>query len=176
MKPLFPDCSCPNADCPRHRDCDACLENHEGNGYCKRTAVIFSKDIASVSEEMLAEFSSESAGKIPAARLLLILQNSYRVFAAYDTASKRIAGIITAISDGTAHAHITLLEVLPAYKGKRIGSWLLRLMRKELADIETLSLCHGEELAPFFARFEPSAQANSTLFVKKNCEKTLPLG
>jgi len=29
-------CICPNTDCARHGDCDACLVHHEGNGYCRR--------------------------------------------------------------------------------------------------------------------------------------------
>ena len=35
-------CICPNTDCARHGDCDACMANHDGNGYCKREIKIVS--------------------------------------------------------------------------------------------------------------------------------------
>lgn len=164
MKPIYPQCSCPNADCPRHSDCDACLENHEGNGYCKRSSIIYSRDMGDVTEEMLGGFFEGWKKDVSPAAHLQILRSSYRAFVAYDTDINRVVGFITAISDGVLCAYIPLLEVLPSHRGKRVGTWLLRLMRKELGSLYMLDICHDEELTAFYARFEPTGQGHSTLF------------
>jgi len=95
---------------------------------------------------------------------LKILQNSYRAIVAIDTATNKVVGFINAVSDGVLTAYIPLIEVLESYQGKRIGSWLIRLMLKECKDLYMIDICHDENLAPFYAKFEPTGQSYSTVF------------
>ena len=158
------NCPCPNTDCPRNRNCEACLAHHEGNGYCKRSSIIYTKEIGSITEDMLSGFFVGWPNPPSAATHLRILQNSYRAIVAIDAETNKVVGFINAISDGVLSAYIPLLEVLKSYQGKRIGSWLVRLMRKECKNLYMVDICHDEELASFYAKFEGARQSHSTLF------------
>jgi len=45
-----------------------------------------------------------------------------------DTENGRVVGFVTAVSDGVVSAFLPLLEVLPEYQGRGIGSELVRRM------------------------------------------------
>ncbi|MCL2202535.1 MAG: GNAT family N-acetyltransferase [Defluviitaleaceae bacterium] len=158
------NCPCPNADCPRHRDCNACLAHHEGNGYCKRSSIIYTKEISGITEDMLSGFFVGWPNPPSPAVHLKILQNSYRAIVAIDTEINKVVGFINAVSDGVLTAYIPLLEVVESHQGKRIGSWLLRLMLKECKDLYMVDICHDEKLVPYYAKFEPTGQSHSTIF------------
>jgi ribosomal protein S18 acetylase RimI-like enzyme len=81
---------------------------------------------------------------------LAILKSSYRVVIARDTESGQIIGFINAISDGVLAAYIPLLEVLPDYRGQRIGRELVRRMLDELADLYMVDLVCDGDLRPFY--------------------------
>ena len=66
----------------------------------------------------------------------------------------RVVGFITAISDGVLSAFIPLLEVLPEYQGRGIGSELVKRMLRELEDFYMVDLVCDPELESFYARFE----------------------
>ena len=53
---------------------------------------------------------------------LKILHGSSHVVVAIDEESEQVVGFVTAISDGVLSAYIPLLEVLPAYQERGIGS------------------------------------------------------
>ena len=69
---------------------------------------------------------------------LEMLRGSAAVVLAVDDATGRVVGFINAISDGVLAAFIPLLEVLPAYQGRGIGSELARRM---LARLDSLRPC-----------------------------------
>jgi ribosomal protein S18 acetylase RimI-like enzyme len=81
---------------------------------------------------------------------LRILQGSDAVVLALDGA--RVVGFITAISDGVLAAFIPLLEVLPPYQGRGIGSELVRRMLARLAHLYAVDLVCDLEMQPFYAR------------------------
>jgi ribosomal protein S18 acetylase RimI-like enzyme len=81
---------------------------------------------------------------------LEILQGSSHVILAKD--EDGVIGFITAISDGVLAAYIPLLEVLPEYQGRGIGSELLRRMLKELDHLYMIDLCCDDSMRGFYER------------------------
>lgn len=79
-----------------------------------------------------------------------LLARSYAVWLA--VAGDRCVGFINALSDGVWYAHIPLLEVLPAWRGRGIGSELVRRMLKSLEHCYAIDVVCDEALASFYAR------------------------
>lgn len=86
------------------------------------------------------------------ARHLEILRGSHRVVLARDLGSGAIVGFVTAISDGVLSAYIPLLEVLPEYQGRGIGSELVRRLFESLGGLYMVDLLCDEDLVPFYER------------------------
>lgn len=81
---------------------------------------------------------------------LRILGGSDHVVLAIDDG--RVVGFVTALSDGIQSAFIPLLEVLPEYRGRGIGTELVRRMLEKLAPIPCVDLTCDPEVQPFYAR------------------------
>lgn len=79
---------------------------------------------------------------------LKILRKSYAVWLAFDQG--QCVGFINAISDGVFYAFIPLLEVLPNYQGKGIGTELVRRMVETLEDMYAIDIVCDESVAPFY--------------------------
>ncbi|RSK26315.1 GNAT family N-acetyltransferase [Bacillus sp. HMF5848] len=84
---------------------------------------------------------------------LHLLKNSWKVIVAIDETNGKVVGFISAISDGVLTAYIPLLEVLPTYKNKGIGTELVRRMLAELSDIYMIDLCCDDDLIGFYKNF-----------------------
>jgi GNAT superfamily N-acetyltransferase len=84
---------------------------------------------------------------------LCLLAGSDHVVLARESASGQVVGFVTALSDGVLCGFIPLLEVLPAYHGRGIGSALLARMLERLGHLPNVDLLCDPELAPFYARF-----------------------
>jgi ribosomal protein S18 acetylase RimI-like enzyme len=84
---------------------------------------------------------------------LRLLRGSSHILLALDPAAGRVAGFITAVSDGVLAAYIPLLEVLPEYQGQGIGSELVRRMLDTLSGLYAIDLVCDEALKPFYERF-----------------------
>ena len=85
-------------------------------------------------------------------RHLALLRGSAAVGLARDTDTSRIVGFVTAVGDGVLSAYIPLLEVLPAYQGRGIGSELVRRLLARLASVYMIDVCCDAELEPFYRR------------------------
>lgn len=81
-----------------------------------------------------------------------ILENSSYIWLAIDDENNDVVGFITAISDKIISAYIPLLEVLPSYKGKGIGTRLTELMLESLKDFYMIDLLCDEDVMPFYRR------------------------
>ncbi len=82
-----------------------------------------------------------------------ILRGSHAVVVALDDdAGGRVVGFITALSDGVLAASIPLLEVIPAYQGRGIGTTLVKRMLTELGERYMVDLTCDPELVPFYER------------------------
>ncbi|AZI43573.1 GNAT family N-acetyltransferase [Deinococcus psychrotolerans] len=82
--------------------------------------------------------------------LLRLLQSSYRVSLACD--GQKVVGFANAISDGVLSAYIPLLEVLPDYQGRGVGSELMRRLLAELDHLYMVDVMCDDEVAPFYER------------------------
>jgi ribosomal protein S18 acetylase RimI-like enzyme len=82
-----------------------------------------------------------------------ILKRSYLSLVAVDLDQARIVGFISVISDGILSAYIPLLEVLPEYQGRGIGSELVRRALAELNGFYMVDLCCDQGLQPYYERF-----------------------
>ena len=63
-----------------------------------------------------------------------------------------MVGIVSAVGDGVLAAYIPMLEVLPDYQGRGIGSELVRRLLERLRDRYMVDLVCDEDLVPFYER------------------------
>lgn len=79
-----------------------------------------------------------------------ILRGSDHVVLARD--GERVVGFVTAIGDGVLSAYIPLLEVLPDYQGRGIGSELMLRVLARLGGLYMVDLCCDADLEPYYSR------------------------
>jgi ribosomal protein S18 acetylase RimI-like enzyme len=85
-------------------------------------------------------------------RYLRALQGSELAILAVDEGTGRVVGFVTAVGDGALAAFIPFLEVLPAYRGRGIGSALARRVIERLRDRYSIDLVCDDELVTFYER------------------------
>lgn len=98
-------------------------------------------------EQLIGFFDGWMSPPSPEAHLK-ILKNSYAIWLAFDRS--RCIGFINALSDGVFYSYIPLLEVLPNYKGRGIGSDLVKRMLETLQDMYAIDVVCDESVAPFY--------------------------
>jgi ribosomal protein S18 acetylase RimI-like enzyme len=84
---------------------------------------------------------------------LAILARSDLIVLAIDTETDRIVGFVTALTDGMQAAFVPLIEILPEFQGRGIGSELMRRMLDALGSIPCVDLTCDPELRPFYRKF-----------------------
>jgi ribosomal protein S18 acetylase RimI-like enzyme len=84
-------------------------------------------------------------------RHLELLRGSYAVELAMDDG--KVIGFATATSDGVLSAYIPLLEVLPEYRGRGIGSELMRRLLLRLDGLYMVDLSCDSGVEAFYERF-----------------------
>jgi ribosomal protein S18 acetylase RimI-like enzyme len=99
---------------------------------------------------------------------LRVLGNSEFVILAVDQQAGRVVGFVNAISDGLLSAFIPLLEVLPEYRGRGIGSELLRRMLAKLRSLYSVDLVCDSELAGFY---EACGMSPATAMIVRNHDR-----
>jgi ribosomal protein S18 acetylase RimI-like enzyme len=85
-------------------------------------------------------------------RHLDILKRSSHVVLAIDDKSNRVVGFINAISDGIISAYLPLLEVLPEYQHRGIGSELIARMLRQLKGLYMIDLVCDDKLRPYYEK------------------------
>lgn len=117
--------------------------------------IIYSDSTESVGADQLNGGFFRGWPDPPAAEThLRILRGSSHVWLAIDdeTEGGSVVGFITAISDGVLAAYIPLLEVLPAYEERGIGSELTRRMLTTLSGLYMVDLLCDVDVQPFYER------------------------
>ena len=84
---------------------------------------------------------------------LRLLESSDEVVLAVDEETGAVVGFITAITDRVLSAYIPLLEVLPQYRGRRIGRELVRRMLGRLDGLYMVDVLCDAHLVSFYERF-----------------------
>lgn len=87
-----------------------------------------------------------------AATLLSHLERSYRCAVAVDLSGDRVVGFATAISDGLLAAYIPLVEVLPGWHERGIGTELMSVLLEQLEHLSMIDLACEEDVRPFFEK------------------------
>ena len=83
---------------------------------------------------------------------LRLLTQSDAVVLALDASDRRVVGFVTAISDGVLAAYIPFLEVLGPYRGRGIGSELVRRVLRRLEHLYMIDLVCDADVEPFYER------------------------
>ena len=79
-----------------------------------------------------------------------LLQNSTHVVVAIDGAA--VVGFATAVSDGVLSAYIPLLEVLPAYRRRGVGTELIRRLLATIGPLYMVDAMCDPALLPLYER------------------------
>lgn len=115
--------------------------------------ITYQDDLDGVTPERLSGFWSGWPSPPTPELHMRILAGSEAVSLAVDAeAGDRVVGFITAVGDGVLTSYIPLLEVLPAYRGRGIGTELVRRMLERLGDRYMIDLVCDEDLIPFYER------------------------
>jgi ribosomal protein S18 acetylase RimI-like enzyme len=115
--------------------------------------VTYQADLAAITPaDLLGFFEGWPSPPSPDQHLAL-LENSYRRVLARDEDTGRVIGFINAISDGVLSAYVPLLEVLPEYRHRGIGSGLVERMLEALSELYMVDVVADADLVPFYERF-----------------------
>ncbi len=89
---------------------------------------------------------------------------------------RTVVGFITAVGDGVCSAYIPLLEVLPAYQGRGIGTELMRRMLDRLAGYYMVDLLCDPGLQPFYQRLgmRPATGMLLRNYARQSCAPPAP--
>ena len=100
--------------------------------------------------DLVGFFEGWPAPPSPERHLALLRGSSHVVLAEEEG---RIVGFVTAISDGVLAAYIPLLEVRREWRGKGVGSELVRRLLVALDRFYMVDVVCDPELIPFYERF-----------------------
>jgi GNAT superfamily N-acetyltransferase len=81
---------------------------------------------------------------------LAVLRGSDHVVVAVHEPDQQVVGFVNAITDGVFMAFIPLLEVVPAYQGRGVGSELVRRLLERLDGFYAVDAVCDPELQPFY--------------------------
>ena len=114
--------------------------------------MIYIDCLESITEDDLEGFFVGWRFKPSSKTHLELLRNSNEIILAMDEETRKIVGFITALTDKTLFAYISLLEVLPEYQGKGVGTELVRKMLKRLRTFYAIDLLCDGGLQAFYAK------------------------
>lgn len=125
--------------------------------------IIYTNELNKLTPENLTGFFKGWSNHPNCETHLKILNNSYFVWLAFD--KDKCVGFINALSDGIFYSFIPLLEVLPEYQGKGIGSELVSLMNVSLDGMYAIDVICDESVATFY---EQKSFKKSVAMIKRN--------
>jgi GNAT superfamily N-acetyltransferase len=118
-----------------------------------RTMIEYRDDVMAIRADQLAGGFFEGWPSPPSPEQHLAhLRGAEVAIVAVDVATGRIVGFVSAIGDGVFAAFVPLLEVLPAYRGRGIGTELVRRVLLRLGDRYSIDLVCDADLVPFYER------------------------
>jgi N-acetylglutamate synthase-like GNAT family acetyltransferase len=112
--------------------------------------IIFVDTLDGISDTQLDGFCVDWPRGLSGTSLERVLRGSAKFWLAIDRGN--VVGFVNAIADGCFMACIPLLEVRPEWKGRGIGTELVRRMAASLSEYYALDLLCDEELVPFYEK------------------------
>ncbi len=116
--------------------------------------IVYKTDLNGITKDQLKGFFVGWKDPLTPERHLEILQNSYIFVLAVDNEKNNVVGFVNALSDKLQFAFIPMLEVLPNFQNKGIGSKLMEIILSNLEHIDCVDLTCDPELQPFYERFK----------------------
>ena len=114
-------------------------------------SITYTSDINDICVEMLDGFFVGWAKPLTPEQHFNHLTGCANFITAIDNC--KVVGFVSALTDGTGCAFIPLLEVLPGYQKRGIGSKLMQLMLEKLSDINAIDLMCDDNMQEFYERF-----------------------
>jgi predicted N-acetyltransferase YhbS len=114
--------------------------------------VSYSESVVDLSEHHLRGgfFEGWAAPPDPDQHLQLLRNSAHVVIARDDTGA--VIGFVSALSDGVLSAYVPLLEVLPAHRGKGVGTDLVRRLLDNLDGLYMVDVMCDADVRPFYER------------------------
>jgi len=116
--------------------------------------IVYKTDLNGITKDQLKGFFVGWKDPLTPEKHLEILQNSYIFVLAVDNEKNNVVGFVNALSDKLQFAFIPMLEVLPNFQNKGIGSKLMGIILSNLEHIDCVDLTCDPELQPFYERFK----------------------
>ncbi len=83
---------------------------------------------------------------------LKMLTNSSFALLAVEESTKRIAGFLSALTDGVLFGYISAVEVLPEFQGRGIGKALVEHTLTHFQDLYAIDLVCDPDVQPFYEK------------------------
>ncbi len=114
--------------------------------------IVYRDHLDGVEPDMLRGFFVGWPVKPSPTTLLAALGGSGIVALAVDSETNRVVGFANALTDGRLAAFIPLLEVLPEYQARGVGSELVRRLLERLGQIYAVDVVCDPDVQPFYSR------------------------
>jgi ribosomal protein S18 acetylase RimI-like enzyme len=105
---------------------------------------------------------------------LALLRRSAHIALARD--ADRVIGFATALTDGVIAAYIPLLEVVPEFQHRGIGTELVRMLLSALRDYYMIDLVCDAALVPFYERLGMHGYTAAIIRNRGVLERAAPSG
>ena len=115
--------------------------------------IIYTDSLKNITPQNLKGFFAGWQSRPSPEKHFEILKNSAHIVLAIDEKTNNVIGFINAVSDKILSAYIPLLEVLPEYQRKGIGSELVKRMLEKLEGYYMIDICCDESLQKFYEKF-----------------------
>jgi len=112
--------------------------------------ISYQTTLENVTPAMLEGFFVDWTSPPSPEKHLEILEGSSHVVLALE--DDRVAGFVTAISDGVLSAYIPLLEVMPEFQGRGIGRGLMERMKALLKGLYMVDILCDDDVRPFYQK------------------------
>jgi len=115
--------------------------------------IIYCDDILTISPKQLTGFFVDWKKPLTKEQHFALLSGSTHFVVAVDNQTNKVVGFVTALSDGINSSFIPLLEVLPVYQKRGIGTELMCKILQKLDDITNVDLTCDIAVQSFYERF-----------------------
>ena len=112
----------------------------------------YTDDLTGVTAERLTGFFEEWGTRPTPATHLRSLHGAEVAILAIDADTDGVVGFVTAIGDGVLSAYVSLLDVVPGYRGRGIGTELMRRVLSRIGGRYMIDLTCDDDLVPFYER------------------------